>query len=158
MKKGTLSILSGLTGAAVGAGLAGRRMLNKRQEIQEISNKHLELFLMTNQWIKVKQEGKSLVEYFKKTGYKNIAVYGMSYAGETFMNELKDTDVQVAYGIDKNTNAVYPGMRIVSLEDRMEEVDAIVVTAITFFDEIKERLKEKTNCPIISLEDVIYEV
>jgi hypothetical protein len=37
-------------------------------------------------------------------------------------------------------------------------VDAIVVTAITFFDEIEEKLSEKIDCPIISLDDILYEV
>ncbi len=36
-------------------------------------------------------------------------------------------------------------------------VDAIVVTAITFYDEIKEELSRKIDCPIISLEDILYE-
>ena len=40
----------------------------------------------------------------------------------------------------------------------LETVDAVVVTAITFFDEIEERLSEKVDCPIISLEDILYEV
>ncbi len=158
MKRGVPSILSALIGAAVGAGTIGKRMLDKRLEIQKMSDKHFELFLMMNQWVKIKQEGKNLAEYFRKAGYKNIAVYGMSYAGETFVNELKETGIQVIYGIDKNTDAVYPGMRIVSMEDRLENVDAIVVTAISFFDEIKESLREKMDCPIISLEYVLYEV
>lgn len=45
-----------------------------------------------------------------------------------------------------------------SPEDEIKEVDAIVVTAITFFDEIKELLMKKVSCPIISLENVLYEV
>ena len=44
------------------------------------------------------------------------------------------------------------------MEDDLKPVDAIVVTAITFFDEIKEKLSEKIDCPIISLEDILYEV
>ena len=44
------------------------------------------------------------------------------------------------------------------MDDDLENVDAIVVTAITFFDEIAEKLEEKVNCPVISLEDILYEV
>ena len=37
-------------------------------------------------------------------------------------------------------------------------VDTIKKNNITFFDEIEEQLREKIDCPIISLEDILYEV
>ena len=82
----------------------------------------------------------------------------MSYAGEALMNELKDSSVTVVYGIDQNADSIYMDVDIVSMNDELEEVDAIVVTAITFFDEIEEKLLEKVDYPIISLEDILYEV
>lgn len=158
MKKGVIGVLSVLTGAAVGAGITGKKMDEKRKTAQSYANKHLSLFLMMNQWVKVKQEGKNLSAFFEKEGYKKIAIYGMSYAGETLIDELKDTGIHVAYGIDKNANAIYTDVDIVTMEDDLEKVDAIVVTAITFFDEIEEQLSAKVDCPIISLEDILYEV
>lgn len=111
-----------------------------------------------NQWVQVKQEGKNLASYFETNSYKKIAIYGMSYAGETLLNELKGAIVQVAYGIDNNTEAIYSGIDILSMEDTLPSVDAVVVTAITYFDEIAEKLQEKMDCPVISLEDILYEV
>ena len=93
-----------------------------------MSNKHLALFLMMNEWVKVKQEGKSLTEYFKKNGYKKIAIYGMSYAGETLLDELSETDIEVVYGIDKNAESIYLNINVVTMEENLEEVDAVVVT------------------------------
>lgn len=158
MKKGIISILSLLTGAMAGAGITGKIQGDRLDKAQQMSRKHLALFLLMNRWVKVKQAGKSLVTYFEVNGYKKIAIYGMSYAGETLLNELQDTDIVVAYGIDKNANTLYSDVNIVSIDDMLEEVDAIVVTAITFFDEIEEKLLDKIDCPIISLEDVLYEV
>ena len=40
----------------------------------------------------------------------------------------------------------------------MKEVDAIVVTAIVFYEDIKRQLREKANCPVISLEDILYDM
>lgn len=88
MKKGTISILSVLTGVVFGGGIAGKFIGDKEKEAQGMSKKHLSLFLMMNQWVRIKQEGKNLSSYFEKNGYKNIAVYGMSYAGETLIEEL----------------------------------------------------------------------
>lgn len=82
----------------------------------------------------------------------------MSYAGETFVDELKNTGITIAYGIDKNADTIYSDIDIFTMEDSLEEVDAVVVTAVTFFDEIEEKLCEKLDCPIISLEDILYEV
>ncbi len=158
MKKPVLSILSALTGAAIGAGAMGKASKDRLNIVRSYRDKHLALFLMMNEWVKVKQQGKNLADFFVKNGYKKIAIYGMSYAGETLVDELNGSEVTVAYGIDKNADSLYADVEIVSMEDDLEEVDAIVVTAITFFDEIEEKLAEKVDCEIISLEDVLYEV
>lgn len=158
MKKSIVSILSLLTGAAIGGGVVGKKVFQKAQNYKEYSEKHLALFLMMNQWVKVKQEGKQLSSYFEQNHYKKIAIYGMSYAGETLVDELKDTAIEVAYGIDQRADSLFADIDIVSIDDLQNDVDAIVVTAITFFDEIEEKLSEKVECPIISLEDVLYEV
>lgn len=158
MKKLTLSLLSVLGGAATSA-VAVRKVTGKATEVQRnMSEKHLALFLMMNQWVAVKQEGKNLADYFDKQGYKSIAIYGMSYAGERLLEELKCSDIQVQYGIDKNADNIYMDVNIVTMEDELKPVDAIVVTPIFFFDEIEEELSQKIDCPIISLEDVLYEV
>lgn len=158
MNKPVLTILSALTGAAVGAGAVGKVTGKNIEKERSMSDKHLALFRMMDQWVQVKQEGKNLASYFEKNGYKKIAIYGMSYAGKTLLNELKDTDVVVAYGIDKKAESIYSDVDIVSVDEKLDEVDAVVVTAITFFDEIEEKLAAKVSCPILSLEDILYEV
>lgn len=157
MKKGVISALSVLAGGIAAAGAVGKISSDKVDKIMAMSDKHLALFLMMNQWVKVKQQGKKLSSYFEEHEYKKIAIYGMSYAGETLANELKDSDIELAYGIDQRAG-LYSYIDIVNADDPLPEVDAIVVTAITFFDEIAEKLRDKVTCPIISLEDVLYEV
>lgn len=158
MKKGVIGVLSLLVGAAGGAlsvGQAGKKKLKKEEQY---ANKHLELYKMMNQWVRVKQQGKNLASYFEENGYKKIAIYGMSYAGETLLEELKDSDIEVAYGIDANARSIYANVEVVTMDDYLEEVDAVVVTAITFYNEIEEDLSGIVNCPIISLEDILYEI
>ena len=158
MKKGIISALSMLTGVVAGAGTVGKIQGDKLAKSRSMSAKHMALFLMMNQWVKVKQEGKNLSAYLDKNGFKRVAIYGMSYAGETLIDELKDTGIEVAYGIDQRSDSLYADIDIVSIDDLQNDVDAIVVTAITFFDEIEEKINERVDCPIISLEDVLYEV
>ncbi len=158
MKKAASVILSVLTGTVLGGVVVRKAAGDKVAKAERMSDKHLSLFLMMNQWVKIKQEGKNLASYFEKNSYNKIAIYGMSYAGETLIDELKGSGVTVAYAIDKNADSLYADVDIVSTDDDFEQVDAVVVTAITFFDEIEEQLSEKMDCPIISLEDVLYEV
>ena len=70
--------------------------------------------------------------------------------------ELKETGVRVLYGIDKNVDRISSTVDIVSINDNLEPVDAIIVTAISFFDEINKELSKKIDCPIISLDDIIF--
>ena len=158
MSKAIVPIVSALAGAAVGAGIVKKMTVEETEKARAGSDKHLTLFLMMNQWVKVKQKGKNLSGYFEKNGYQKIAVYGMSYAGETLTDELKGTKTEVIYGIDKNADNLYSDLKIVSMEDKLAVVDAVVVTAITFFDEREEQLSQKVDCPILSLEDILYEV
>ena len=44
------------------------------------------------------------------------------------------------------------------MDDLLEEVDAVIVTAISFIDEIESTLSTKISCPIISLEDILYDM
>ena len=85
MKKTIISLVSAMAGAAVGAGVMGKTKGKVLTETAKMSDKHLALFLMMNQWVKVKQEGKQLSHFFKNNGYKKIAIYGISYVGETLI-------------------------------------------------------------------------
>ena len=49
-------------------------------------------------------------------------------------------------------------MDVLTPDDDLPEVDLIVVTPVHYFDEIEEMLADKVDCPVISIEDVVYEV
>ena len=72
MKKTIISLISAMAGAAVGAGVMGKTKGKVLTETAKMSDKHLALFLMMNQWVKVKQEGKQLSHFFKNNGYKKV--------------------------------------------------------------------------------------
>ena len=158
MKKGTLSAISVIGGAILGAAGVSRVTGKQIDDKQKMSDKHLALFQMMNQWVRVKQEGKDLASYLEAKGYKRIAVYRMSFAGETLIEEFKGSSIEVIYGIDKNADSIYADVDVFPVENDLPQVDAVIVTAITFFDEIEEKLSAKLDCPIISLEDILYEV
>lgn len=159
MKKGSVAFVSALLGAV--AGVAGNNVLSQKKIDQKAEkvDKFKSYYNMLNQWLLLKQEGKSLERYFTENGYKTIAIYGMGEMGNRLYDELKNsTVVEIKYAIDKNAASTYSELNVIDVDDEMDEVDAVIVSAIFAFDEIEEELSEKISCPIISLEDVVYEV
>lgn len=156
MKKGVAGVLAAVAGS-VAVGLAvSVRSDKKIKRLRGYSNKHLEMVKLYDQWLAAKQDGKSIVDYLKSEGIKTVAIYGMSFIGKRLYEELRDTDIEVRYGIDRNQDNIYVDIDVVTPEDDLEEVDAIIVTAFYFFDEIEDSLMDKTNSRILSMEDIVY--
>ncbi len=105
-------------------------------------------------WLNAKQNDKNIATFFLDNGFKSIAIYGMKDLGEALFKELSRSEIEVKYGIDKNTVISVPGLKIYAPDDILDEVDAIVVTPIHYFAEIAGILNSKFNCPIISIEDI----
>lgn len=162
MKKGNKAIISTLLGIAVGAvagGTAAKTSSTKKIERKDelLSKLHV-LYCAFDRWLQIRQEGRTLAEYFEKNNYNTVAIYGMKELGERLLDELKDSDITVCYAIDKNADQLYADVDILTPEDELEPVDVIVVTAIYYFDEIAEMMGEKVDCPVVSLEDILYEM
>lgn len=156
MKKGVISVLSMLAGVAIGAGaletVQKPQIIKKEGQAQKMT----EFYQILVEWLRIKQEGKSLTAFFTQNGYKTVAIYGMKELGERLYDELKDSGIEVKYVIDKNANSVYADVDVVAPDNTLEAVDVIAVTAIHYFDEIESMLAEKVNYPIVSLEDILY--
>lgn len=158
MKKGVLPILTALTGAAAGAGTLGYQKVKQHEQDFRVIKKNEAILKMFNQWLILKQEGKNIASYLEENNFKKIAIYGMSYAGERLLDDLKGTGIEVVYAIDQNAERMFVDVEVVTVDDVLEPVDAVIVTAIYFFDEIEEKLSDLMDCPIVSLEDIIYEL
>lgn len=123
---------------------------------KNLSDKHLVLFLLMNEWVKAKQRNMSIPASLEQRGYKTIGIYGMSYAGQRLFDELENTNIEVKYCIDRNAGGIYKTKRIIAVDEINEDVDCIVVTPVFYFEEIAKDLKKKVNAKVISLEEIIY--
>ena len=98
-------------------------------------------------------------QYFEDMGYHHIAIYGMAELANRLCEELEGSSVRVDYGIDRDIACTIGRMDTVYFpEDDLPETDVIVVTPYSSFDVIKGILEKKVNCPIVSLEDVVWSV
>lgn len=133
-------------------------MLNKYiDKWKKLSDKHLEMFLLMNEWMIIKQDGKSIPNYFKSKGYQSVAVYGLSYIGQRLIDELKEGNIEIKYVIDRRS-CCYFDIQVCAPEDELPEADILIVTAISSYDEIYYSLADKVTYPIVSLEEVLYEL
>lgn len=158
MKKGTVAVLStilGIAAGAAGSGYLGNKQVNFKSEKVD---KFKGYYNMLNQWLILKQEGKNLSEYFINHGYKTIAIYGMGEMGNRLYDELKGSDIEVKYAVDQNASSTYSELDVIEKEDDFAKVDAMIITATFAFDEIEEEISGKVDFPVVSLEDVVYEI
>ena len=92
----------------------------------------------------------------KRNGYRTVAVYGMKELGELLYEELRNADVRVEYVVDQFREPIFIDVPVLKPDEPLPPVDVVIVTAVHYFEEIRESLKDKIDCPIWSLEDVLF--
>ncbi len=122
---------------------------------KEQAEKNRAMFVLMDRWASLRQEGKNLAEYFVRNGYRRIAVYGLGVMGQRLIKELRDSKVEIVYGIDKNEDMAYTGLDVLPIRCELPSVDAVVVTVVKEFETIREVLSEKLDCPVIAIEDIL---
>lgn len=112
---------------------------------------------MMNQWLILKQEGKSIDRYLKRHGYNTVAVYGLAIYGRHVIRELQESDVKIMYGIDRREMDAYKNVKVIQPAEGMPLVDIIINTVLHDHIGIKMNLAPLISSPVVSLEDVIFE-
>lgn len=137
-------------------------IITKMQQKIVREKKHTELnyvlYRTMNLWLMLMQSGKSIEDFFLEHHYFNIAIYGMGNMGERLYDALDGTNIHVRYGIDKKKENIYTVLPLRTPDEELEKVDVIVVTAVYYFNEIKQELCNKVDCPVISVEEIIEKV
>lgn len=118
-------------------------------------SKEREVIDMYDDWIRLKQCGLSLNLYMDKYSINSIAIYGMNKLGHTLVDELTQCGVDVKYGIDKVLSGKHDGIPVYGLQDKWDEVDAIIVSAFQYYDEIYPVIHEKLPAAKIVALDVL---
>lgn len=124
---------------------------------KHLAQKHFSMFQLMDQWMGLKQEERCVGSFLRKRGYNHIAIYGMGYIGRRLYDDLQGS-IGVDYVIDQKKDAVFMDINICSPNDKLKAVDAVIVTAIMDFNEIKNELSQKMECSILAFEDIINEM
>ena len=102
-------------------------------------NRYRKKYELMYQWMKLKQNGIELIEFFQDRKLESIAIYGMGDLGELLYKELEDNRI-IKFGIDRQLKQ--NKIPIYSLENVKEKVDAIVITPVLITDEIEDQIYE----------------
>lgn len=154
-------------GVIIGGGLLflGGMLLHKKisaktaeLEYQELKNrlsKFEDYFAISNKWLKNRNQGISVAEFFRRNHYEKIAIYGMGEIGRRLYEELQLEGIKVEFVFDRNAQRVDPKLNVCSIDKKIPPVDVIVITPVFDYESIEEKLKSITKADIISIKDAI---
>jgi len=121
------------------------------------ADKYLEYFDILDAWMNLRKMGISVSSYFERKGIKTVAIYGMGRIAKHLIDDLHDSSVLVAYGIESKKCEQRYGIDVHSIYDELEPVDVVVVTPMFDFENISELLKSKKIYAIESIRDIVLE-
>ena len=136
--------------------LVNTKINNSNTDVDYIRiRKYNHLMNLFNKWLFIKESGVSLQIYFETKGYKRIALYGLGMAGNHLLAELKNSQMEIIYGIDRLGNQLKFSFPIYTPDAEIPLADVIVVSITYDFNNIYKILKRKFAGPIVSLEEII---
>lgn len=112
---------------------------------------------MLHQWLILKEKGIGIYSVLNHSNVKNIAVYGMGIYGRHLVRELQTAHLENLYGIDRKKMQQYCGVRVFGLMEAFPPADIVINTVITEHQNICKTLRQYFTCPVVNLEDVIFE-
>ncbi len=111
------------------------------------------------QWIAALCEGADINDLLLEMGYKSILIYGSSYLGYCLDKAIDREKVNVLGIID--AKFVGGDNYHFSFNEKWPEVDAIIVSSINYFIEIRQEIEEKKdilNTKICNLDDFLFQM
>lgn len=127
--------------------------MRRRRQLKKLSSFHD----MMTKWVAVRETDHSLSECIAEMGIRTVAVYGMQTIGKCLEKELRNSKVELLYAIDAKAECIYSDLKILRPEDELPDVDAIIVTSIHAFEEIRNGLAQgiSDRCRIINLSELV---
>ena len=110
-----------------------------------------------DKWMTLKEQGRKATDFLEKQGVKNIAVYGLGMIGNHFLEEVRKSNLQIVCGIDGKGDSIHMEFPVITINDDIPDVDAIVVTVTYNYGGIYEKLKEKCQGKIYLINELIEE-
>lgn len=138
--------------------LLSKSAINEEKNVGT-ENKDLQKFRMfykvlTN-WM-IKDEKDFSIFLKKQYKIKNCAIYGYAELGKILRRRLEKSDISILYVLDKKVDADPDGqIPFYYPISGLDKPDAVIVTAVYYFDEIRKELLELGYNNVYSLYDIV---
>lgn len=124
------------------------------------SDRNKKKFDLMCQWMKLKIQGVSLMEFFRDRGFQSVAIYGMGEIGQLLYDELAvENAAFIQYAIDQSGKRYVESLPTYCLDKDLPKVDAIVITPVLITDQLEEQIYETLGeCVTFVFEELLYEL
>lgn len=125
-------------------------------ELEKKWQKSVLFYWILTRWMDWKIAGKRIADVLLKQNWRQIAVYGYAELGQLLCRELAEGEVHVSYLLDKRVaDSGIKNLPVYIPQSGLPQVDAVVVTAVYYFDEIREELSKMGYQNIISFRTLL---
>lgn len=145
-----------IAGVSFGTGffLGGKMLVGMINDYKTRMNRNLFNMLLLNDWLDFIYSGGNVERYFLEHGYHRIMIYGNGYIGARLIQALAGTNVDIAAVMDRTASSGRNGM-VIGTDADIPDADCIVITPIYYYESIYHMLKERTQIPIVSVQEVV---
>lgn len=127
-------------------------------DLEEKLQKQILFYWVLTKWMDCKLKGGSIAEALKKRGFSRIVIYGYAELGQLLCKEMLQEGISVVCILDKAAKTTEAGTIPVCKPEAVKasdqerlQIDAVVVTAVYYFEEIRKELTEAGYQNVISM-------
>lgn len=130
----------------------GKEIVFREKTLQ----KYMLFYKVLIRWLKAKQDGKDIACCLKSWGIESVVIYGYADLGKLLYEDLLQSNVEVVGIFDKrDIKSTNPDLSIQYTLKSNVKADAVLVTAIYYYDEIKAELETLGYKNILSLQEIV---
>lgn len=140
-----------------------KEIIKSRKIIDPVKYKSSDIIMVYDYWLYLEHRQQNIADFLYKNGYSKIGIYGMSSLGNRLYDLLVDSDVEAVFAIDRRAGEFICKIPVLCLDDTeveqyIRQVDAVIVTAISDFELIKNTIMNRYEVSVLSLRDILLEM
>lgn len=129
----------------------------KRKEESKLTIYRKNMYCL-DKWMNIKEKNIHLSEYLIDNDVYSVAIYGYGILGKHLVTELEESKVDIKYIIDRNAGTNNLKYKIIPPQEDINDVDAVIITALGDFENIYYDIKTKTKARIFSIREIVEEI
>ena len=121
-----------------------------------------ECIAMFKRWLENRNVGKTFADYLTEYGFKTIAIFDAGEIGQLLYAEVKNSEIEVKYFIDRNAEGIrtIDGIPVIqpNIIEKMEVVDLVLVSPVFDYVQVSKLFVDiNPRIGTISMKDAVYE-